>query len=44
MKKSLLFTFFLILIPEISIHGQETDSQEIEQELYTSVDFKVGFL
>ena len=42
MKKSLLITSFLILIPYISIQGQETDSLETEQNLYTSVDFKIG--
>ena len=39
MKKALLITSFLILIPLISVHVQET-----EQEPYTSVDFKIGFL
>ena len=44
MKKALLITCFLILIPYISVHGQETDSLETEQDPYTSVDFKIGFL
>ena len=39
MRKALIITSFLILIPYISAQGQET-----EQEPYTSVDFKIGFL
>ena len=34
MRKALIITSFLILIPYISAQGQET-----EQEPYTSVDF-----
>tara|TARA_B100000575_G_scaffold294267_1_gene309095 strand:+ start:6837 stop:7349 length:513 start_codon:yes stop_codon:yes gene_type:complete len=44
MKKSLLITSFLILILYKSVQGQEIDSLEIEQEPYTSVDFKIGSL
>ena len=44
MKEALLITSFLILIPYISVHGQEADSLETEQEPYTSVDFKIGSL
>ena len=44
MKKALLITYFLILIPYISVQGQETDSLETQQEPFTSVDFKIGSL
>ena len=40
MKKALLITYFLILIPYISAQGQETDSLEIEK--FKTVSFKVG--
>ena len=42
MKKALLITAFLILIPYISAQGQETDSLEILGEQSTTLDFKVG--
>ena len=42
MKKSLLITSVLILIPSISIHGQQTDSLEIEN--FKTVSFKVGVI
>ena len=42
--KYLLITSFLILLPYISLHGQETDSLEIKKERFTTVDFKYGLL
>ena len=44
MIKYLLITSFLILLPYISVHGQETDSLEIKKERFTTVDFKYGLL
>ena len=44
MIKYLLITSFLILLPYISLHGQETDSLEIKKERFTTVDFKYGLL
>ncbi len=44
MKKALLITYFLILIPYISVQGQEADSLETQQEPFISVDFKIGSL
>ena len=42
MKKSLLITSFLILIPFISVHGQETDSLSEHASFYSFLDFRVG--
>ena len=42
--ESSLITYFLILIPFISVQGQETYSLETQQEPFTSVDFKIGSL
>ena len=38
MKKALLITAFLILIPYISAQGQETDSLETKKDRFTTVD------
>ena len=40
MKKSLLITFFLILIPSISVQGQETDSLSSHSKLNYFIDFR----
>ena len=42
MKKSLLITSFLILIPLISVHGQETDSLSSHSNFNTFFDARIG--
>ena len=42
MKKSLLITTFLILIPLISVHGQETDSLSSHSNFNTFFDARIG--
>ena len=40
MRKALLITSFLILIPYISVHGQETDSLSSHSKLNYFIDFR----
>mgnify|MGYP001320135359 CR=1 FL=1 len=42
MKKSLLITSFLILIPFISVHSQETDSLSSHSDFNTFFDARIG--
>ena len=42
MKKALLITSFLILIPYISVHGQETDSLSSHPDFNAFFDARIG--